>query len=79
MNQLIEDKFISNLIGYKSYIIKKKFLEKNIKNLRRPFFLTYKSSKKKNLKFKTKKLHIKLLSRLVYFERKHSTKGTRKY
>ena len=78
MKQLTEDKFVSNLIGYKSYIIKKNFLAKNIKNLRRPFFLTYKSSKKKNLKLKTKGLHIKLLSRLVYFERKYITKQTLK-
>ena len=61
MNQLTEDKFVSNLIGYKSYIIKKNFLAKNIKNLRRPFFLTYKFKKKKNFYLKKKVIHIKLL------------------
>ena len=76
MNQLTEDKLYQNLIGYKSYIIKN-FQQKHKKS-KKTFFLTYKSSKKKNLKLNTKGLHVKLLSRLVYFERKYITKQTLK-
>lgn len=73
MIKLSEDKFVSNLIGYKSYITKKKILLKDLKLLRKPFFLTFKSSNKLISKLKSKKIQIKLVSKLVYFERKYIT------
>ena len=74
MIKLSEDKFVSNLIGYKSYITKKIFFVKDLKFISKPFFLTFKSSSKLNLKLKSEKIQIKLVSKLIYFERKYKTK-----
>ena len=52
MTKLIEDKFVTNLIGFKSYIVNKKILTKDLKNIKKPFFLTIKSKKK--IGFQTK-------------------------
>lgn len=74
MIKLSEDKFVSNLIGYTAYVTKKIFFAKDMKFVSKPFFLTFKSSKKLNLKLQSEKLKIKLVSKLVYFERKYKTK-----
>ena len=50
MNILFEDKFVSQLIGCKSYICNNNLNFKLFKYLRKPFFITSKSKTKKNLK-----------------------------
>ena len=58
MTKLIEDKFVSNLIGLKSYKVNKNILTKDLENIKKPFFLTIKLRKK--LFFKTKLKNIKI-------------------
>jgi len=64
-----EDKFITKLIGFKSYIVHKKILSKSLKNMKKPFFLTIKSKKKIFFKSKIKGVKIDLPSKLIHFER----------
>lgn len=71
MNKLFEDDFVSQLIGYKSFIIKKDLNINLIKYLRKPFFVTFKSKSKKNLSKKYKDLEVKLASKMVTYERKY--------
>ena len=52
MKQLKEDKFVSNLIGYKSYIASKKSSLNFLNRYKKPFFITYKSKKKTNFNIK---------------------------
>jgi len=66
---MIKDKFVSNLIGFKSYISDKKILLTHLKKIQKPFFLTIKSKKKLIYKLSLRGLKIKLISKLVYFER----------
>lgn len=74
---MFQDKFISYLIGYQSYITKNAINLKQIKKLKKPFFITLKNNSKKKI---TKKiidsielanLKIKLASKMVIFERKY--------
>ena len=69
-----EDKFITKLIGFKSYIVHKKILSKSFKNLKKPFFLTIKSKKKIFFKSKIEGVKIDLPSKLVHFERRFKKK-----
>ena len=46
MVELNEDKFVTKLIGYKSYIAYKKIFIKKLNIIQKPFFLTIKSKKK---------------------------------
>ena len=66
---MIKDKFVSNLIGFESYISNKKILPIHLKKIKKPFFLTIKSKKKLIYKLSLKNIKIKLISKLVYFER----------
>ena len=74
MTKLIEDKFVTNLIGFKSYIVNKKILTKDLKNIKKPFFLTIKSKKKLVFRPKLKNIKINLVSKLIYFERNFKKK-----
>ena len=69
MIKLIEDKFVTNLIGFKSYIVNKKILAKKFNNIKKPFFLTIKSKKRLIFRPKLKNIKISLVSKLIYFER----------
>ena len=69
MIKLTEDKFVTNLIGFKSYITNKKILSQKLSNIKKPFFLSIKSKKKLSFKKKTKNIKISLISKLIYFER----------
>jgi len=69
MTKLIEDKFVSNLTGLKSYIVNKNILTKDLENIKKPFFLTIKSRKKLFFKTKLKNIKINLISKLIYFKR----------
>ena len=69
-----EDKFITKLIGFKSYIVHKKILSKSFKNLKKPFFLTIKSKKKIFFKSKIEGVKIDLPSKLIHFERRFKKK-----
>ena len=71
MIKLIEDKFVTNLIGFKSYITSRKILTKKLNNISKPFFLTIKSKKKLTFKKKLKNIKINLVSSLIYFERNY--------
>tara|TARA_Y100000590_G_scaffold467958_1_gene648755 strand:- start:1267 stop:1953 length:687 start_codon:yes stop_codon:yes gene_type:complete len=74
MTKFKEDKFITKLIGYKSYIVHKKILSKSFKYLKKPFFLTIKSKKRISFKSKVKGIKINLPSKLIYFERRFKKK-----
>jgi len=69
MTKLIEDKFVSNLIGLKSYIVNKNILTKDLENIKKPFFLTIKSRKKLFFKTKLKNIKINFISKLIYFKK----------
>ena len=69
MIKLTEDKFVTNLIGFKSYITNKKILTQKLSNIKKPFFLSIKSKKKLIFKKKIKNIKISLISKLIYFER----------
>ena len=69
MKELIKDKFVAKLIGHDSYIAYHKILPKHLKKIKKPFFLTIKSRKKIVSKFYLKDIKIKLISKLIYFER----------
>lgn len=69
MVELLEDKFITKLIGFKSYIVYKNILTKTLNNIKKPFFLTIKSKKKIFFRSAFKNIKINLVSKLVYFER----------
>ena len=71
MNKLFEDKFVSQLIGYKSYISNNNLNIKLLKSLRKPFFITFKSKTIKNFPNKHKDLEVKLASKMVTYERKY--------
>ena len=71
MNKLFEDKFVSKLIGYKSYISNNYLNIKLLKCLRKPFFITFKSKTRKNFPNKHKDLEVKLVSKLITYERKY--------
>ena len=64
-----EDKFVTKLIGFKSYITNKQILSQNLRNIKKPFFLTIKSKKKLTFKKRIKNIKIKLVSKLIYFDR----------
>ena len=74
MTKFKEDKFITKLIGYKSYIVHKKILSKSFKNLKKPFFLTIKSKKRIFFKSKVKGIKINVPSKLIYFEKSFKKK-----
>ena len=74
MTEFKEDKFVTKLIGFKSYIAHKKLLSKSFKKLKKPFFLTVKSKKKIFFKSKIGGIKIHLLSKLIYFERRFKKK-----
>jgi len=71
MNILFEDKFVSQLIGYKSYICNNNLNFKLFKYLRKPFFITFKSKTKKNFSTKYKNIEVKLASKMITYERKY--------
>ena len=75
MTKLVEDIFVTKLIGFKSYIIHKKILSTTIKNIKKPFFLTIKSKKKLALRSTLKNINITLASKLIYFERNFKKKN----
>lgn len=74
MTEFKEDKFITKLIGFKSYIAHKKILSRSFKNLKKPFFLTIKSKKKIFFKSKIEGVKIDLPSKLIHFERRFKKK-----
>tara|TARA_B110000971_G_scaffold221989_1_gene272298 strand:- start:11078 stop:11773 length:696 start_codon:yes stop_codon:yes gene_type:complete len=74
---MFQDKFVSFLIGYQSYITNNALSLNYIKKLKKPFFITLKNNSTKKI---TKKiidsielanLKIKLASKIVFFERKY--------
>ena len=71
MNKLFEDKFVSQLIGYKCFTIINDLNIKLIKYLRKPFFITFKSKTKKSFSTKYKDFEIKLASKMITYERKY--------
>ena len=70
-NSIVRDKFISKLLGYDAFIIKKYNIQK-LSNLKKPFFITLKSKSKinKSNSKKTKDFNISLESIMVNYERK---------
>ncbi len=74
MIELNEDKFVTKLIGYKSYIAYKKIFIKKLNIIQKPFFLTIKSKKKIKLRSNFKNIKINFVSSLIYFERKFKKK-----
>jgi ribosomal protein S18 acetylase RimI-like enzyme len=73
MTKFIRDNFVASLLGYQAYILhkyKKSYLIKNLKKLKKPFFLTIKS-KNKISKKDQKKFKIKFFSKLLKFEKKY--------
>jgi len=74
MIKLIEDKFVTNLIGFQSYIVNKKVLIEYLKNIKKPFFLTIKSKKKLSYRAKFKNIKINFISKLIFFERNFKKK-----
>jgi len=71
MNKLIKDKFVSHLVGYKCYVLSKSLNLDLIKNLKKPFFITFKANTKKNLTTAYKYLDVSLTSKMVMYERKY--------
>ena len=71
MNKLFEDEFVSQLIGYKSFIISKDLNINLIKYLKKPFFITFKCKSKTKFSPKFKDLEVKLASKMVTYERKY--------
>ena len=71
MNKLFEDEFVSQLIGYKSFIISKDLNINLIKYLKKPFFITFKCKSKTKFSSKYKDLEVKLTSKMVTYERKY--------
>ena len=71
MSKLFEDKFVSQLIGYKSYIGNNNLDIKLFKYLKKPFFISFKSKTKKNFSTKHKDLEVKLVSKMITYERKY--------
>ena len=71
---MIKDRFVTDLIGFECYIAYKKILTKQIKDIKKPFFLTIKSKKKLVFRSKSKAIKINLISKLVYFERNFKKK-----
>ena len=71
MNKLLKDEFVSQLIGYKSFIISKDLNINLIKYLKKPFFITFKCKSKTNFSSKYKDLEVKLTSKMVTYERKY--------
>ncbi len=67
--KLIKDKFVENLIGFKSYIAYHKISSDHLNKIKKPFFLTIKSKKRIVFTFDIKGIKIKLISKLIYFER----------
>ena len=74
---MFQDKFVSHLIGYQSYIKNNALSLNDIKKLKKPFFITLKKNSTKKI---TKKiidsielanLKIKLACKMVFFERKY--------
>ena len=70
MNRIIEDKFVSNLIGFKSYISKGNISSELLNKIKNPFFLTIKSPTRLIFRSNIKSIKISLFSKLIYFERK---------
>ena len=74
MDKIIKDKFVTRLVGYKSYLLNgcknPLLLKKKIINLKRPFFLTIKSNKKitKSLQ---KVINVNYSSKLLTLEKKY--------
>jgi len=77
MSKIFNDKFVSHLIGYQSYITINSLNLNEIKKINRPFFVTFKTNSSKKLtkkitdSIKLEKLKIKLVSKIVIFERKY--------
>ena len=71
MNKLFEDEFVSQLIGYKSFIISKDLNINLIKHLKKPFFITFKCKSKTKFSSKYKDLEVKLTSKMLTYERKY--------
>ena len=69
MIKLKEDSFVTNLIGFKSYIVSKKILPEKLNIIKKPFFLTIKSNRELILKSKIKTIRVALVSKLIYFVR----------
>ena len=74
MKWLIKDKFVEKLIGLKSFIAHQNVLSKDLKKIKKPFFLTIKSKKKIDFGSDLKDFKIKLISKLIYFERNFKKK-----
>ena len=74
MVELPEDKFVTKLIGFKSYIVSKKILTKTLNNIKKPFFLTIKSKKQIFFRSAFKNIKINLVSKLIHFERNFKKK-----
>ena len=77
MSKIFKDKFVSHLINYPSYITNNFLSLKHIKKLKKPFFITLKTTPKKKIKKKiidyieSANLKIKLASKMVIYERKY--------
>jgi len=68
MVELNEDKFVTKLIGYKSYIAYKKIFIKKLNIIQKPFFLTIKTKKKIKLRSNFKNIKINFVYYFIYFE-----------
>lgn len=73
MKKLFEDKFITKLIGYKSYIVENNIDYDVLNFLKKPFFITLKSNSKKKILKSSSNFKIKFVTKLITYERKHST------
>ena len=77
MSKMFKDKFVSHLINYPSYITNNTLSLKHIKKLNKPFFVTLKTNSRKKLKKKfidsveSANFKIKLISKMIFFERKY--------
>jgi ribosomal protein S18 acetylase RimI-like enzyme len=71
MNRLFDDRFVSQLIGYKSYIVSGSLNFKLLKFLKKPFFITLKTKTIKSFSNKHKDLEINLASKLITYDRKY--------
>jgi len=72
MKNLIEDKFITKHIGYKSYIAKKNIHYALTNSLKKPFFITVITNSRKTFLKSYSNFKIKFVCKIITFERKYS-------
>ena len=70
INKLIKDNLVTKLMGFNSYITSRKITSQQLKDRKKPFFLTIKLKEKFFFKINVYNIKIKLISKLFFFERK---------